>query len=104
MALSTLLLIPPICLVILESASLAIEGPKIKNSTTSSFLSMSRMKMMKNTQASGNSTILDVVGLLDPMCHFVLFALLLEYEHWNQRLSCRQCCYIVLVVGKVHYS
>ena len=35
---------------------------------------------MKNILASGNSTTPDVVGLLDPMCHFVLFALLLEYE------------------------
>ena len=65
-----------LCLAILESANLAIDGPK----TTSSFLSMSKMKTMRNTLASGNSTTPDVVGLLDPMCHFVLFALLLEYE------------------------
>ena len=64
----------------LQSASLAVDGPKMKNSTTSSFLSMSRMKTMRNTLASGNSTTLDVVGLLDPMCHFVWFALLLENE------------------------
>ena len=37
------------------------------------------MKTMKNTLASGNSTTPDVVGLLDPMCHSVLFALVLEY-------------------------
>ena len=123
-----------LCLAILECASLAIDGPKMKNSTTPSFLSMSRMKTMWNTLASGNSTTQDVVGLLDPMCHCVLFALLLECEvllclelvegwqdlvlmiynqvvdtvvllvNWNQRLSKRQYCYIVLVVGKVHYS
>ena len=109
----------------------ATDGPKMKNSTTSSFLSMSRMKTMLNTLASGNSTTPYVVGLLNPMCHFVLFSLLVDYEVllcleiveswqelvlmfynqvddtvllvcWNQRLSYWQCCYIVLVVGKVH--
>ena len=69
-----------LCLAIIESASFAQDGPKMKNSTTSSFHDMSRMKTMRNTLASGNSTILDVVGLLDPMYHFDLFALLLEHE------------------------
>ena len=69
-----------LCLAILESASLATDGPKMKNSTTSSFLSMSMMKTMRKTLTSGNSTTPDVVGLLEPMCHFVLFALLLECE------------------------
>ena len=36
--------------------------------------------MMRNTLDSGNLTTLGFVGLLDPMCNFVLFALLLEYE------------------------
>ena len=35
---------------------------------------------MRNPLASGNSTTLDVVGLLDPMCRFVLFDVALEYE------------------------
>ena len=105
----------------------------MKNSITSSFLSMSRMKTMRNNLASGNSTTLDVVGLLDPMCHFVLFALLLEYEvliclelvkGWQELVlmiynqvvdtvvllvcwyhcTSWRCCYIALVVGKVQCS
>ena len=36
--------------------------------------------MTRNTSASGNSTTPDVVGLLDPMCHFVLFVTFLECE------------------------
>ena len=31
------------------------------------------MRTMKNILASGNLTTPDVVGLLDRMCHFVLF-------------------------------
>ena len=34
-----------LCLATLESASLAIDGPKMKNSTTLGFLSMLRIKM-----------------------------------------------------------
>ena len=70
-----------LCLAILESASLAIDGPKRRNSTTSSFLSLSRTKMMRNILASGNLTTPDVVvGLLDPLCHFVSSANALESE------------------------
>ena len=36
-----------LCLATLESASLAMCGPKMKNSTTLSFLSMLKMKMMR---------------------------------------------------------
>ena len=54
-----------LCLATLESV---IDGPKMKNSTASSFLS--RMKMMRNTLSSGNSTTPDVVGLLDPNVSF----------------------------------
>ena len=59
-----------LCLATLESAILAIDGPKMKNSTTLGFLSMLRMKMTRKTSSSWNSTILNVVGLLDPMCLF----------------------------------
>ena len=38
---------------------------------------------MRNILASGNSTTKDVVGLLDTMCHFVLFALFF----WNMMYS-----------------
>ena len=69
-----------LCLATLESANLAIDCPKMKNSTTLGFLSMLKMKMTRNTWSSLNSTTLSVVELLDPMCHFKLFALLLEYE------------------------
>ena len=69
-----------LCLAILECTNLAIDGPIVKNSTTSSFLSMSRMKTMRNTLASGNSTTPDVVGLLDPICHGALSASSLEHE------------------------
>ena len=41
-----------LCLATLESASLAIDGPKMKNSASLGFLSMLRMKMMRNTSAS----------------------------------------------------
>ena len=41
-----------LCLATLESASLAVDGPKMKNSTTLGFLSMLRMKMMRNTSSS----------------------------------------------------
>ena len=69
-----------LCLATLQSASLAIDGPKMKNSITLGFLSMSRMKTMRNILASGNSTTPDVVGLLDPTCHVVLFVTFLECE------------------------
>ena len=38
-----------LCLATLERATLAIDGPKMKNSTTLGFLSMVRMKMTRNT-------------------------------------------------------
>ena len=41
---------------------------------------MLRMKMTRNTSSSENSTIRNVVGLLDPMCLFVLSASALRYE------------------------
>ena len=41
-----------LCLATLESASLAIDGPKMKNSTTLGFLSMLRMKTMRNTSSA----------------------------------------------------
>ena len=83
---------------------------------------------MSNT----SSTILSVVGLLDPMCHLVLFASALESEvlfclellescqehllmiknqvvdsvvllvYRNRRLSCRRCFHAVVVDGNVH--
>ena len=51
-----------LCLAIHESAILAIDGPKMKSST--------RL----------DSSILNVVGLLDPMCLIALSASSLEYE------------------------
>ena len=41
-----------LCRATLESASLAIFGPKMKYSNTLSFLSMLKMKMMRNTLIS----------------------------------------------------
>ena len=69
-----------LCLATLESGSLAIDRPKMKNSNTLGFLSMLRMKMTRNTSSSWNSTIIRVVGLRDPMCHFVLSSSTSEYE------------------------
>ena len=68
-----------LCLAILESAILAIDGPKTKSSTTLGFLSMLRMKMA-NIRLPVETTILHVVGLRDPMCYSVLSANALEYE------------------------
>ena len=123
-----------LCLATPGSASLAIDGPKMKNSTTLGFLFMLRMKTTRNTSSSWNSTTPSVVGLRDPMCYYVLFANASESEvllclelvegwqecllmiksqvvdtvvllvYWNRRLSCRRCFHIVVAVGKVHHD
>ena len=64
-----------LCLATLQSASHAIDGPKMKNSTTL------RMKMTRNSSASWNLTTPSVGGLLDPMCHVVLFVTF--FEMWG---------------------
>ena len=43
-----------LCLATLECASLAIDGPKMRNSAALGFLSMLRMKMMRNTTVGSN--------------------------------------------------
>ena len=68
-------------LAILESASLAIDGTKIKNSTTSSFLSVED-EDDKNYAGEWKLNHSRFVGLLDPMCHFVC-----SLFHWNMRYS-----------------
>ena len=75
LALSGLSPIPPfVVLPPLRVPFLPLMVPKMKSSTTWGFLSMLRMKMTRHTSSSGNSTILNVVGLLDPMCLFALSA------------------------------
>ena len=69
-----------LCLATLESAILAVDGPKMKNSTTLGCLSTFGMRMTRNMSSSWNSTSLSVVGLWDPVCYFVLSANALESE------------------------
>ena len=87
-------------------------------------LSMLRMKMTRNTSSSWNSTILNVLGLLDPSCFFAMSASALEYQvllclvpvecyqehvvdtvvllvYWNQRFSCTMCLHIVVAACEV---
>ena len=102
-----------LCLATLESAILAIDGPKMKSSAALGFLSMLRMKMTRNTPSSWNSTNLSVVGLRDSMCYLSSPQMHLNLRYsfalssWktdkrNRRLSCRLRLHIVVAVGKVH--
>ena len=123
-----------LCLATLGKANLANYGPHMKNSTMLSFLSTLKVMMMRNTLANWNSTTRNVYEPLDPMCYLVLLAPLLECEaliylefvdilqehllmicnqivdtmvlfvYWNQRLPCRRCCHIVVLVGEIHYA
>ena len=80
-ALSKLLLISPFfVLPSMRVPFLPSIGPKMKSSTRLGFLSRLRMEMTRNTSSSWDSTILNVVGLLDPMCLFALSASSLECE------------------------
>ena len=91
------------------SAILAIDGPKMKNSTTLSFLSMLRMKMTRKKSTSCNSIILSVV-LLDCGIQCVILSCpqvrpcalsSTPLVRWARHLSCRVRFHIEVAVGKV---